>query len=137
MKQISLMLVFFVLTSCSLKTGETENFSESDNLKIESYFEELLDKKVTATIYIVHPEVCGACSNDFLLRMAKKDLGSKFYLFATGEFKKEHEEAANKIRNKIKFVESEKLGRIGLSTQSAQKVELQVGKIRSINMIKI
>lgn len=134
MKFSIFLLPILFLAACVSKQAEN---AEADNQKIERYFETLFHLKVTATVYIVHPEVCGACSNDFLVRISKKDLGSKFFLLATGEFKEEHRDTADKIRKKIKFVESEKLGRIGLSTQLPQKVLLKNGKIQRLDYLDL
>ncbi len=134
MKFSILLLPILFLAACMSKQAEN---TEADNQKLERYFETLFHIKVSATVYIVHPEVCGACSNDFLVKMSKKGLGSKFFLLATGEFKEEHQSAADKIRHKIKFVDSEKLGRIGLSTQLPQKVLLKNGNIQRIDYLDL
>lgn len=134
MKLSVILMPIFLLVACVSKQAEN---ADTDNQKLERYFEMLFHIKASATVYIVHPEVCGACSNDFLVKMSKKDLGSKFYLLATGEFKEEHQDAANKIKHKIKFVNSEKLGRIGLSTTVPQKVILNNGKIHKIDYLDL
>lgn len=139
MKSIASLTILLLLAACTTKPNKSDapENAASDNLRIENYFEELFHKKVTATIYSVHPEICGACSNEFLVKMSKTDLGSKFYLLATGEFKKEHQDAADKIKHRIKFVESQKLGRIGISTQVPQKIILINGKVCKIDYLEL
>jgi hypothetical protein len=134
MKFSILVLPIFLLAACASKQAEN---TKTDNQKLERYFETLFNIKVTATVYIVHPEVCGACSNEFLVEMSEKDPGSKFFLLATGTFKEEHRNAAYKIRHKIKFVNNEKLGRIGLSVQVPQKVVLINGKVERIDYLDL
>lgn len=128
------LLPILLLVACVSKQAENTN---PDNQKLERYFETLFHKKVTATVYVVHPEVCGSCSNDFLVKMSKQKPGVSFYLLATSEFKEEHKAAAARIRNKIRFVPSEAISRKGLSNQLPQKIGLKNGKIQSIDMLDL
>ena len=134
MKNLILLLSIFLVTACVSKQDTTTN---TDNQKLESYFEKLFGKKATATVYIVHPEVCGACSNEFLVKMSKQQSNTHFYLLATSEFKAEHKDAADKIRSKIRFIPSEDISRKGLSPELPQKVELEKGEIASIEVLDL
>ena len=136
MKFSILLLPVFLLAACVSKQDATANNRNTDNQKLESYFETLFHQKATATVYIVHPEVCGACSNEFLVKMSKQKSG-RFYLLATGEFKAEHQDAADKIKDKVRFIPSEDISRKGLSPELPQKVELVNGKIRSIDVLDL
>jgi len=137
MKLLILLLQVFLLVACVSKQDTTSNTINPDNQKLENYFEKLFQQKATATVYIVHPEVCGACSNEFLVEMSNQKPAAHFYLLATSEFKPEHKDAAEKIRNKIRFVPSEDISRKGLSSVLPQRVELVNGKIRSIEVLDL
>lgn len=134
MKFYIFLLPVLLLAACSSKQAVN---TDSDNQKLESYFETLFHKKATAIVYIVHPEVCGACSNEFLVKMSEQKSDGTFYLLATSEFKAEHKKSADKIRNKIRFVESNDIARKGLSPQLPQKIVLEEGEIKSIDLLDL
>lgn len=130
MKQLFIALLLFT-TAC-------DNMRDtSDYKKIEDFLSEELGKNKTADLYIVHPNVCGACSNDFLVFMSKKDKTDQFYILATGEFKKENAQAVKRLGKKVIFVDGNKLARMGVSNTTPHRIYLENGKIKSMSELDL
>lgn len=117
-----------IVASCS----EPKPQLEEDFSRLEEIIRKAIpDLCAYSTVYVVHPENCGACSEELLKKVILLSEKNKcIFLLRTGSFEKV--DSLNTESIKSHFIHGDSLYRQGVSSMSPEKIEIAKWKIISL-----